>query len=103
MPNKRFNPTCAAIRVWGRIIMNTRGTRGLTWAFGRGTIIVSRSVGGLLLAVGEIQRDATRSSISLAVDTLRPLFLLRRHYHSWRYCHVRRNDIWVPKIRVVSD
>ena len=31
-PNERFNPTCAAVRVW--CIMSTAGTRGLTWALG---------------------------------------------------------------------
>ena len=32
MSIKRFNPTCAAVRVW--CIMSPVGTRGLTWALG---------------------------------------------------------------------
>lgn len=32
MSIKRFNPTCAALRVW--YIMSPVGTRGLTWALG---------------------------------------------------------------------
>ena len=33
MSIKRFNPTCAAVRVW--YMMSPVGTRGLTWALGR--------------------------------------------------------------------
>ena len=33
MSIKRFNPTCAGVRVW--YIMSLVGTRGLTWALGR--------------------------------------------------------------------
>ena len=32
MSIKRFNPTCAAVRVW--YVMSPVGTRGLTWALG---------------------------------------------------------------------
>ena len=32
MSIKRFNPTCAGVRVW--YIMSPVGTRGLTWALG---------------------------------------------------------------------
>ena len=34
MSIKRFNPTCAGVRVW--YIMSPVGTRGLTWALGSG-------------------------------------------------------------------
>ncbi len=38
-PNKRFNPTCAEVRVW--YIMSPVGTRGLTWALGGGRVSMS--------------------------------------------------------------
>ena len=47
MPNKRFNPTCAAVRVW--YITSPAGTRGLTWAL---NLTALWPVSDALVAVG---------------------------------------------------